>query len=317
MPHDQRNKVDLIYKLEGSAVNEGIDILKLSPMLLSIGELIQESQSIAHPGGHELTINVKPFEKGSFIIEMALFAKDNLHQLLDIVNSDPAKDVKELLEWLGLISGAATGATIGVVKIYKFLKGKPKRVEKLESGDVKLFSNDDNSITVNKKSFALFQNTNIQQKIYNIYGDSLANTGVDKVSSYLKSEPDQKVEVSKAEVAYFNPANAILNDEDETANEKKNIVTMFLNPKRVSVEGEPDNWSFRKGQDEIIKATIKDNEFLDKLKRNEIRLVHGDLLEVTVVIVQSIGKDGQVYSKNEIIKVLNYKPAPIQGTILE
>jgi len=309
-----KNRMDLIYKLEGSAIDEGVDVFRLSPLLLSIGQLIQESQQIAHPEGHELSVNIKPFEKGSFVMELSVFAQDNFHQLLEFINSDGVKEIKELLEWIGIIGGVTGVSAGGVIGIYKFLKGQPKRHEETEKGDIKIFSKDGNSMTVNKKTFALFQNNNIQQSIYNIYGDFLGHSGIEKVSSYIKSEPKTKTEVIKEDVAYFNPANAIFGETAE--NVKKNITTVFLNPKRGSWEGEPDNWSFRKGAGEIVKATIKDREFLNKIKSGEIRLAQGDLLEVTLVEIQVVEKDGQVNSKNEIINVLNYKKAPIQRSLL-
>lgn len=91
-------KIDLVYQLQGPAVEKGIDVFKLSPLLFSIGDLLQTSQQIAHPIGHELGINIKPFKKGSFVIELSLFAKTNLQQLIDLVNTDSIKEIKEVLE---------------------------------------------------------------------------------------------------------------------------------------------------------------------------------------------------------------------------
>lgn len=305
-----KKKMDLIYRLEGPAVDEGVDIFKLSPLLMSIGKMIQEGQEITHPGGHELGVNIKPFEKGSFVIELSVFAQTNLQQLLDVVNTDSVADVKELLEWLGLIAGTG-GGVVGLIKLYKFLKGPPKKTEEVGANEIKITAKDDNSITVNKNTFALFQNVNIQQHINGIYGNFLGQEGVEKVSSYIKDDKETtQVVVEKEDVAYFNPANAII--EEASEDENRNITNVLLNAKRISLEGEPDNWSFRKGQREILKANIKDEGFLDKIKTGEIRLASGDLLEVTLVEIQTVDKNGQVHTKNEIIKVLNYKKGPSQ-----
>lgn len=301
-------KVNLIYKLEGNLVNKGIDVFELSPLLLSIGKLIQDSNNIVHPNSERISVNVKPFQRGSFVIELALSATNNLQQIIHFINKDNTKQIKELLEWIGLIGGG----TAGVIGIYKFLKGPPKKTE-VKADEVKVTDQNDNSITVNKKAFALFQNNDIQQNIYNIYGNFLGKDGVDSVKSYIKEDQEEtEVKVIKDEVPYFNPANAML---DEVKDDKRNITQCFLKPKRLSVEGEPDNWSFRKGGETVITATIKDDDFLDKIKSGEIRLSKEDLLEVNLLEIQEVNGD-DIYAKYEVLKVLNYKPSPVQQKLI-
>lgn len=304
--------MDIVYKFEGPAVDEGIDLFRLSPLLLSIGELIQEGQNIVHPNGRKLGVNIKPFGRGSFVIELSVFAQTSYQQLLDAVSGESISEVKELLEWLGIISGGG----YGLIKLYKYLKGPPKKIEEVGPDEVRITPKDKNSITVNKQTYSLFQDSTIQKSIYNIYGNFLGNEGVERVSSYDKSNKKKtEVVVSKKDVAYFNPANAIVGEMED--NEKKNITTVFLNAKRVSLEGEPDNWSFRKGKGEIVRANVKDLAFLDKVKSGKIRLTSGDLLEVTLVEIQTVDDTGQVNTKNEIVSVINYKKAPVQSSLLE
>ncbi len=303
------NKINLVYQVKGSAVEDGVDVFELSPLLLSIGQLIQESQEIVHPNSHCLGVNIKPFQKGSFIIELSVFARDNLQQLIDTINSEPIREIKEVLEWIGLIGGTS----FGVVKIYKFLRGKPKRFEDVGPDEVKITKQDGNSITVNRGVFTLFQNNKIQQNLYNIYGNFLGKDGIDTVESYLSENKEQSVCVAKEDVPFFNPANTIPEEQDE--NEKRNITRVFLKPKRISLEGEADNWSLRKGEDVIITATIKDSEFLDKVKSGTIRLYKEDILEADLLEVQTV-KENEVSVKYEVLKIVEYKKAPVQSSLL-
>lgn len=303
------NKVELIYKLNGSAVDQGVDVFKLSPLLLSIGELLQESREIALPNSKPIAVNIKPFKKGSFIIELAIYAQNNLQMLIDTVNSDQAKEIKELIEWLGIGFSTGSATTYGVIQLYKFLKGQPKKFEETGPDEVRVYAQDDNSITVNKETFSLFQNNNIQQNIYNIYGSFLGQEGIDTVDSYLEEENTEKVTVDKSEVSFFNPANAI--PTDANSEEKRNITRVFLKPKRISLEGEPDNWSLRKGKDLIITATIRDEDFLRKVKNLEIRLSREDTLEADLLEMQTIYND-EVTVKYEVLKIVNYKKANVQ-----
>lgn len=298
-------KVELIYQFNGPAVQDGIDVFKLSPLLLSIGELLQKGQTISHPEGHPLGVNIKPFKQGSFVIEIALFAQNNLQQLLDLVNSDSVQEIKEVLEWMGIIAGT----TGGVIGLYKFLKGQPKRFEEVGPDEVRVTAQDDSSITVNKKTFALFQNSEIQQNIYNIYGNFLGQEGIETVDSYIEGSKQTAVKVSKADVPHFNPANTTPTDTKE--DEKRNITRIFLKPKRVSLEGEPDNWSLRKGKDVVVTATIRDEEFLRKIKTGDIRLSKEDTLEVDLLEIQTIVND-DVNTKYEVLKIVNYRKANVQ-----
>lgn len=113
---------------------------------------------------------------------------------------------------------------------------------------------------------------------------------------------------------HFNPANAIPMEGEE--NEKRNITRVFLKPKRVSLEGESDNWSLRKGPDVILTATIRDPDFLDKIKNGEIRLANEDLLEVDLLEIQIL-KDNEPTVKYEVIKIINYQKSPVQTTFLK
>ena len=56
-------KVDLIYKLNGDFEN-GIDVFELSPVLLSLGQLITESQKTLYPDRLPLVVNIRPFKEG-------------------------------------------------------------------------------------------------------------------------------------------------------------------------------------------------------------------------------------------------------------
>jgi len=95
-------KIDLIYKLNGD-FEDGIDVFELAPVLLSIGQLISESQKILYPDRPPLAVNVRPFKEGSFDIQIILHPVSNIQKILDIIRSPGGSDIKELLQYIGLI----------------------------------------------------------------------------------------------------------------------------------------------------------------------------------------------------------------------
>jgi hypothetical protein len=293
-------KINLIYELDGD-VDDGLNVFELTPVLLSIGKLIQEGNRIAYPFGREIAVNVKPFQKNSFIIDIVLFAQTNLQQIIDFVNQESIQQIKNVLEWMGIV----TGGGCGVIKLIKYMKGKPKTIEDLKGGDFRYTGEENNSITVNDKVHNIFQNSNVQKLIYNVYGSSFDKEQINEIHSFIKSEEKtSKESVKKSEALYFKTYASlslpILDSEDDITNE----IILFLNPKRGSFEGDANSWSFRVGND-IITATIKDEDFLEKLKIGTIRLYSGDVIKAR--LLQKQKRSGTV--TYDIINVDEYIPS--------
>ena len=116
-------EVNLIYRIVGPSVEKGIDVYDLAPALLAIADLLNKTNKKVYPNGREIGVNIKPFEKGSFILDIAVFAKDNLQQIIDYANTDSLLQIKQVLEWLGIIGG--TGA--GLIKLMQFLSNSPQK----------------------------------------------------------------------------------------------------------------------------------------------------------------------------------------------
>jgi len=311
------NDINLIYKLEGSDLNS-VDVLELAPILLSLGKLIQESRSILLPDSNEISVNVRPFEKGSFIVDLSVVFNSNFEQLVDLVKNSSKSDVVELIKTIGLISGSGTASLIG---LYKFLKGKPKKiVPDRNAGTFTYVTDDDNSMTVDIKTNALYQSKTVQESMYGAFCRPLQSHSVDKISSYIKEdhgEPTDKVEVTKNEASYFEPQD-VSKLLDESEEETEQVSEIFLKPKRGSYEGEGYQWSFRRSDQsaEIITATIRDDEFLQKVRSGEIRPFHEDLLKVRLLTKQKV-RGNELSESKEIINVLDYRPAVPQPPLFE
>lgn len=315
-------KVNFIYRLEGKDISEGFDVFALAPILLSVGELIKEANKILNPGGKDLAVNVKPFQEGSFIVDIVLFAQNNFQQIIDLVNGENVKEIKELLEWIGLISGGTLGVGGSLIWLIKKLNGRPKTVEQVKPNEVRYTSEEGNTYTVNSKVHQLFSNCKIQNFVYNAYGKPLENENVDNIECYIQDEQNKTKEVFEKDTAkslknYSEAQLPSLVAEEEIINS----TDVFVSPKRGSFDADPRQWSFRLGGtgEQVLKATIKDEKFLEKYRNNEIRLHYTDVLKVR--LIQKLKKiDGVInmdVTVNEVEKVLEYLPAsrPIQTQI--
>jgi hypothetical protein len=302
------NHLNFVYKLDGE-ISE-IDVFKLAPVLLSLGQLIQDSNELLFPHGKQIGVNVKPFRSGSFIVDLTVFSHTNLQQILSFFDSDKIKEIKYLLEWLGLISGGVLGA----VKVMKFLAGKPKSVEQISEDEIRYTAGDDRSITVNSKVHQLLSSTKITNNIFNVYTTPLDELpAVNDVRTYLEGQPATEEKVGRSDVPalreFVNPA-PIPSLAGETVTETLHR-HVYLNPKRGAFDGDPKDWSFRKG-DQILTATIKDKDFLKKCTEGAYRLNHSDLLTVDLLERQRVMGTQTMKPTYEIVKVTEYIPGAQQ-----
>jgi hypothetical protein len=304
--------LDFVYQLEGDV--KEVDIFKLAPTLLALGELIQQSNRELNPDGPEIAVNVKPFREGSFVVDMTLFQGSNLRTLLDIFTPHSIEQLESLLKVIGMIVTGGTAMTVGAVQALKFLRGRPRSAQEVTPGQFRLTTVDDRSITVDRSTHVLLQNSSIVNNIVRVYSDPLDDQpDIQDVKTYLKGDEQTAVTVVRSDVAglreYVNPS-TIPEDEKETVRE---IVVngVFLNPKRGAFGDDPKDWSFYRGED-IITATIKDKTFLNDYAQGKYRLNQSDLLTVDLLERQKVKGTRVQKPTYEIVKVTDYKQGASQ-----
>ena len=305
------NHVNFVYKLDGDV--KEIDVFKLAPALLALGNLIQESNREINPGGREIAVNVKPFRPGSFIVDLVIFSQNNLQQLLDLLGSPPAQQVKNLLEWIGLTVGGPSGI-VGLVQLLKWLKGKPKAIEPLGPNQVRYTNVEGTSITIDQHVHQLFSNSSITSNVYNVFAAPMEQQqSITDVKTYIEGVENSEVRVDRSEVPVLKEAihpSLMPSEAGETINEKIHQ-GVLLNPKRGAFGGDPKDWSFFRG-DGIITATIRDKDFLAKCESGEYRLNQSDLLTVDLLERQKV-KGTQL--QKSTFEVIRYQKGESQATL--
>lgn len=304
-------RLNFVYKLEGDVTE--IDVYKLAPTLLALGDLIQESNRQINPEGRQIGVNVKPFRKGSFIVDLTLFSPSHIQQLLDFLTPHSLEQLNSLLSSIGLVGTGIGTTTMGAVGVIKFLRGKPKAVEELKGGEVRYTSQDNKSITVSGSVHSLLSNSTVTNNIVKIYVAPMQDQpSIDDVKTYLKGHEESAMVVDR------NDVDSIRDFSSPTVEEIHNEVTketkhegVFLNPKRGSFDGDPKDWSFWKG-DQIIVATIKDKDFLRACVEGIYRLNGSDLLTVDLLEKQRIVGTQVLKPIYEITRVIEYKKGDYQ-----
>jgi hypothetical protein len=307
------NKINLIYKLGGDV--EGIDVFKLSPILLSVGELLKESNKLANPLGKDIGIQIKPFRQGSFIIDIVLFAQNNLQQIIQFISRDDVRQIKELLEWLGLISGG----TMGVIQLVQKLKGKPNKVERISPNEIKYISKDGSEFIVNEKVHKLYNDPTIRRSFRSSFYEPFQEEGISEIKCFIHENDTEQSEIVVTEeeailFEEFSLREDLLPEETlpKVREEEKVIELLIL--KAVFEKGR--KWDFIWNGIKIS-GFIEDEKFYKKLSDRNIGIYQGDQIKARVRIFQELN-DANLYENKayKIIEVLDYIQAPIQGSIL-
>jgi hypothetical protein len=293
--------INFVYKLDGD-IRE-VDIFSLAPTLLSLGELIQKSNKELNPDGADIGINVKPFREGSFSVDLAVFPQTHLQALLDVLSKASVDQVKSVLEVLGLVGGGP----MGLIQLIKWLRGKPKKVEEVAPGEYKYTTGDDRSIAVAGNVHTLASDNSVTQNIYNVFVVPLEKQPfVSDIKTYIEGEKSEPISFGREDVQslkeFASPLTAV---PEEKTNE---IIheSVYLNPKRGSFDGDPREWSFYRGDGEILTATIKDKRFLQDCIDGVYRLNASDLLTVVLLEKQTVVGTKVKKPVHEILSVTSY-----------
>lgn len=299
-------ELHLIYKIEGDP-NE-VDVFELSRVLEGIGNVLKEGNRVVSGGiDTELLVTVKPFESGSFIMDLTLYVQQNPIYLAFLAHPEAIKQAKGVLEYIGLIKKVRdTGASL-LELLGRLRSGKPEKVEKVgdayeyhtQSGDI---------VPVSAPVNTLYNNSVINNYIFNIAAPA-ERPEVNSVQTYVRhAEELTGVRIGKEEAAairaYHEPIQLLTSPEvvDSTT-------TLMLNPKSGNYGETTGQWTFRiAGTKQSIKAKITDEAFLAKYTNGTIRFYAADLLKVRMHSEQRV-EGSRVKAKNEIIEVLEYREA--------
>jgi hypothetical protein len=310
-PAVEVGEVHLVYEIEGQP-NE-VPVFELSRTLEALGNVIQEGDEVLNPDRHQLVVKVKPFQEGSFVMDLVLSVQNNPTVLFFLTHPEAIERIKKVLEFLGLIKKSGE-AIRTVLEVIEFLKtGKPKKVEPAGPDMFNYVNQEDQVMPVTQQVHTLINNGVIQQYLYPAVGGALERERVEAVQTALKGlEPATGVRITKEKAPALK---AFSEPEPEPPVEELlvNITTELLHPKSGTYGEIEGTWVFtRAGSSKNpFRASIVDDKFLSKFGRGSVRFYRDDLLKVRLRSEQHF-KNGKSKTKTELIEVLDYKKAPVQ-----
>jgi hypothetical protein len=295
-------KINLIYQLDGKNLDQGLDVNKVINLLVSMDQLIQESNKILNPASPDIEIKIKPLKKGSYIFDIVLDFMQTSQATISPLGSEGLRQIFETLKTIGIISGES----FSVIKLLKSLKGGPKNIIESQDGNYNYISENNSQFSVNGDVHNLIQNPTIQTTINNAFTCPFNDTRVNKIESYIKDQEEETKNVvtqkEAKEIIKFVPPEP--HSIEPTSLEER--ISLIIHPKRADVEGDGKKWSFREAGGNIFSANVKDENFLEDVRSGKIRLSQSDILEVTLLKKQTVTEDNNIKTTNDILKVNKY-----------
>jgi hypothetical protein len=308
---DEVGDVHLVYQIEGRP--NDVPLFELARTLEALGNIIQEGDQIVYHDQHEVMVRVKPFQEGSFVMDLVLSVINNPAVLFFLNQPEAIERIKKVLEYLGLIKKGKE-ILVNLIELLEFLKnGKPAKVEPVGPDLFNYYNQEGQVMPVNQPIHSLVNNGTIQQFIFPAVAAPLQRQNVEAIKTFLAGEEQQTaMRLPKGDLpaikAYSEP-------EPEQPKEEivENITTEFLNPKAGTYGDTEGTWTFTRAgvNKNPFRARIIDENFLRRFGRGAIRFYHDDVLKVKLKTEHRM-MNGKGKTSHEIIEVLDYQAAPVK-----
>jgi hypothetical protein len=295
--YDGPARIDFVYELCGDL--KDVNVFELAPTLSSLGTLFQEASRTLFPDGAPVETRVRPFRKGSFLVDLGVGTIPEAAGLLAALGPTGLHQLVEVLTDLGFLWSKGKN---GVLKVMEVLGKKPTKVEKLPKGRYR-YKTEDTSIDVDGNVHNLLQNPTININIYDSLAKPVERGTAKEVKVRQRGSRRQPVKITKTKVPAIKEfaSGPLPGTQEERTVENETVV--FLNPARGPFYADGHQWGFRNGN-QTIPATIKDKNFLEKYGRGDYRLNHADLLKVRLKEKQKIVGTEVKSTSYEILEVL-------------
>lgn len=291
------SRADFTLTYDGPALsNHEMDVRDLAPAMLGVGELFDAMNLLLNGETAEVKVNVRAHEPGCFsvIFDIVQGWKDGAMALLTGDAVTAALNLKELL-----IGGS------GLIWWIRKHRGRnPDKIERL-SGNMLRVSYGDETFDVPTALLRLYQDLAVRTALEKIVHKPLQTPGIDLVEFGDRALPDQRVTALEAESfrAPDIPERVLVKDVREAA---FSILSLAFK--------EDNKWRLHDGSS-AVSAVIKDDEFLARVDRNQIRFAKGDVLICEVEFTQKQTSKGLV-TEHVVTKVKRHIAAPRQLNLL-
>jgi hypothetical protein len=283
-------------KYDGDALRDHeMDARDLAPALIGLCDLIDEANRVLNAGRSRIDIKVRTLKDGSFQIDVAL-VQSLIDQTVDLFSGKKITALIALVTLLGL----AKSGVVGLIELIRRLKGyAPRAVNDIGEGRLDITLDDGNSVQIRKETLLVYKSRKARQAVHLVV-KPLEHEGVDTVDIIQNKEVIQRI--GKNEAKYFEP----------TFEETKRVTDRRTTLRIQALWFRGDNkWRFLEGNSPLS-ATIEDQNFIDRILKEDEPFQPSDLLEVVLQQTETTTTDGEQRIDYSVLEVLNHIKTPKQ-----
>jgi len=274
-------KEEFTITFDGEAVAEHrISAYSLAQSLLAVDAISRRAAARAYPHSRcEIKVD-SDFRPGSFNVDL----------MIEVI-SDKITPV--------LTATSLTfGIVLGVIKLGKFLKGKPP-IEKVtqEDGDV-MIKNVTGDIKVFKAdTIKVYESPGITGQLDRLSGP-LDQDGLTSIELHGSGQTET---INKEDRSYLRQGDGSIISDNETET--------VLEVLGVLYDGSPKGWKFFDGE-RTFTATIEDADFLENVKAGKIPFIRGSTIKVRMRTVQR--KQKRITVERYVMEVMRIKDIAVE-----
>ena len=283
--------VEFTVKFNGKAVESNeMDIEELATSLLGISAVLEQANSTICGSYSDVVIKVRPFNPGSFEVDLA-----------SLFMSNGAEAFANVASILGFVSGSAIILGKNLIKVFKQSKGEKVLTKKEINGNNYeiTFENCSNPMVVTDEVLKLYENEKIRSDFSRIVRP-LKNKNMSDITFMSNGIEHEKI--LRDEVDYFKTI-------DNDLLEEKESIDYFLIT-QSNFEGKQFGWrisfgnsiSDKKPSDFAVK--ISDNNFLQMVKTRNIKISNEGTM-IKAKYRKTIQKNERLSVSWEILHVLD------------
>ena len=304
-----KEQFELAY--DGDAVRAGMDVYELAPALLSVGDLVRDSNRYLNQDRAVVSVQVKSdFQRGSFEISL-LLDQSLVEHAKEVLFGAAVIDAKTLIETIFGTAEKGGEIVMGILKLYKILKGesiRPQQVIHNESTTIIQYNG--GQINVEPQTAQLYMNDVVRGEMDRVVRP-LARPGIDTME--VRSKKKMVERISKDDL----PQRVLTGETMELGDPAHRILTNTREARLrvIKANFEKGKWGFSDGTTKFG-ADIHDPIFQQRLNAREIGFYKGDVLRVLLETVQTLGDGGRFTTAYHIHHVLEYIPSLTQIPLL-
>ena len=284
-------RVKTIIKFDGpSLVDRSMDVADLAPALISLSDVFKAANVSFNGERSAVKVLVNAdLEQNCFELVLHL-AQTIWEQVESLISDDCVKSIKEIAEWIGIISGVGGGTGVSLFGLIKFLNGQKVKdtvVIQQENGEHSVqisIEGNDNSVVVSQPVYKLYTNKEIRKKAVGVL-QPLKSDGYDSLQFYEGNKvfeefkPEDVPDICDGDLPDIRPSN-----------EQISKIRTSVRIRKPAYEGR-SKWTIVYLR--AVEASMEDLEWLDKFQNNKIPAPPNSSLDVDLeqtVIVNERGE---------------------------